>query len=102
MTDPESQSLDWALWFYWIMATTVGWLAGYLFSNIMPLASSGVAIAVLQGLVLYKRIPKVWRWIVFSSLAWIAGYILTVLFIPQSLSVLAGVLLGGLLGTVQW
>lgn len=102
MTDTKSKSLDWALWFYWIIATTVGWLAGSLFSSVIPVAISGVAIATLQGLVLYKRIRKVWRWVVFSSLGWISAYILSVIFIPEELGSLIGPLMGAILGVIQW
>jgi hypothetical protein len=102
MTVTKSDSLDWALWFYWIMATTVGWLAGSLFSSAIPIAVSGVAITVFQGLVLYKRIRKVWRWVVFSSLGWIAGYIFSVIFLPEELGILIGPLLGAILGVIQW
>ena len=102
MTDSKSETLDWALWFYWIIATTVGWLFGSLFSSVIPVAVSGVAIATLQGLVLYKRIQKAWRWTVFSSLGWIAGYIFSVLFLPDELGGLIGLFMGGLLGVLQW
>ena len=48
MTDTKSETMDWALWFYWIMATTLGWLAGSLLFNGIPIIISGVAIAALQ------------------------------------------------------
>jgi hypothetical protein len=102
MADTKSESMDWALWFYWIMATTVGWLAGSLFTSAIPIAISGVAIAASQGLVLYKRIQKTWQWIVLSSLGWIAGYIFSVIFIPEQLSFLIGPLIGAILGVLQW
>jgi hypothetical protein len=94
--------MDWALWFYWIMATTLGWLVGALLFNGIPLVISGVAIAAFQWSVLYKRIQKSWRWLVFSSLAWIAGYILFILLIPEQMSLLLGPFLGAILGVIQW
>jgi hypothetical protein len=100
--DTKPNSFDWALWFYWIMATTLGWLVGRIFFSGIPFAASGVAIAALQWAVLYQRIPKAWRWAILSSLAWIAGYILVVLFIPDRIAFLAGPLLGAMLGIVQW
>ncbi len=102
MADTEAKSMDWALWFYWIMATTLGWLVGALLFNGIPLVISGVAIAAFQWSVLYKRIRKSWRWLVFSSLAWIAGYILYILLIPGQLDILLGPFLGVFLGVVQW
>jgi hypothetical protein len=94
--------MDWALWFYWIMATTLGWLVGALLFNGIPLVISGVAIAAFQWSVLYKRIHKSWRWLVFSSLAWIAAYILYILLFPGQMGILAGPFLGAVLGVAQW
>ena len=102
MRETRSESLDWALWFYWIMATTLGWLAGSLFSSAIPVVISGVAIASFQWSVLYRRIQRAWRWAIYSSLAWFAGYLLLVIFLPQQMNVLLGPFLGGILGVVQW
>lgn len=102
MKDSEFESLDWAFWFYWIMASTLGWLAGSLFFSGIPIVISGVAIAAFQWAVLYKRIHKAWRWAIFSSLAWIAGYILFVISLPGEMGFLLGPLLGGVIGIVQW
>lgn len=94
--------MDWALWFYWIMATTLGWLVGTLLFTGIPLVISGVAVAVFQWSVLYKRIQKSWRWLVFSALGWIVGTILLVLIVPERMGSLAGPFLGAVLGVVQW
>jgi hypothetical protein len=102
MADVETKSMDWALWFYWIMATTLGWLVGTLLFNGIPLVISGVAIAAFQWSVLYKRIRKSWRWLVFSALAWIGGYILYILLAPGQGGILLGPFLGATLGVVQW
>jgi hypothetical protein len=102
MKDTEFESLDWAFWFYWIMASTLGWLAGSLFFSAIPIVISGVAIAAFQWAVLYKRIQKAWRWAIFSSLAWIVGYILFVVSLPGEMGYLLGPLLGGMIGIVQW
>lgn len=102
MTDTKSESMDWTLWFYWIMATTLGWLAGSMFFNGIPLIISGVAVAGLQWAVLYKRIQKAWRWAILSSLGWIVGYILLAIFFPGAMMLLVGPVMGGILGLVQW
>ena len=99
--DSEPQSLDWALWFYWIMATTSGWVIGNLFFGGIPIIISGVLIAAMQWAVLYKRIEKAWQWFVYSSLGWIAGIIIWVVILPGA-DLLAGPLLGGLMGMIQW
>ena len=102
MKDSEFESLDWTLWFYWIMATTLGWLAGSLFFSAIPVAVSGVAIAAFQWAVLYKRIHNAWRWMLFSSLGWITGYIFFVIFFPADVGFFLGPILGGVIGFVQW
>ena len=102
MTDTKSESMDWALWFYWIMATTLGWLFGGMFFNGIPLIISGVAVAGLQWVVLYKRIQKAWRWAILSSIGWMIGYILLAIFFPAFMMLLVGPVMGGILGLVQW
>ena len=102
MAKTSSQVLDWTLWFYWIMATTLGWvLGGTLFTGI-PLIAAGVVIAGFQWTVLYRRIPKAWRWFLLSALAWIVGYILVVALVPAVSAVLTGPVIGGILGLAQW
>lgn len=102
MAKTNSQVLDWTLWFYWIMATTLGWiLGGTLFTGI-PLIAAGVVIAGFQWTVLYRRIPKAWRWFLFSALGWIVGYILVVVLAPRASGVLTGPVIGGILGLAQW
>lgn len=102
MTDTKSQVLDWTLWFYWIMASTLGWiLGGTLFTGI-PMLAAGVVIAGFQWTVLYRRIHKAWRWFIVSALGWIVGYILFVILIPTDLGFLIGPVMGGVLGLAQW
>lgn len=101
MNNTKSETLDWAFWFYWIMATTLGWLTGSIFNSAIPVVVSGVAIAAFQWSVLYKRIRKAWRWVILSSLGWISGYILFVIFIPN-MNFLIGPVLGGAIGVMQW
>ena len=94
--------MDWAFFFYWIMATTLGWVTGRMFFQGIPIVISGVAIAVLQWTVLYKRIPKSWPWAVYSSIAWVVGYILFVIFVPEEMGYFFGPVIGVILGVVQW
>jgi len=101
MSDAKHDSMDWALWFYWIVATTSGWLIGNLFFGGIPIIISGVLIAAMQWAVLYKRIDKAWHWFVLSSITWILGIIVMVLFLPGA-NFLIGPLLGGMLGVIQW
>jgi len=102
MTNTKSKTLDWALWFYWIMATTLGWLMGSIFFQGIPVVIAGVTIAAFQWAVLYKRIPNAWRWVIVSSLGWILGYILFVIFFSENLGFLQGPVMGGAVGIAQW
>jgi serine/threonine-protein kinase len=94
--------MDWALWFYWIMATTLGWILGSLLFAGIPVVISGVTIAAFQWAVLYKRIPNAWRWVVASSIGWIAGYTFYLLIFAENLGILLGPVLGGVVGIAQW
>ena len=101
MAATKSDTMDWAFWFYWIMATTLGWLIGNIFFKGIPFIISGVIIAALQWSVLFKRIQKSWRWVILSSLGWIGGYILFVIFMPN-MNFLVGPVMGGAVGIMQW
>ena len=94
--------MDWTLWFFWIMATTMGWLIGSIFFNGIPIIISGVLISALQWAVLYQRIHKAWRWAVFSSTGWIFGNILFMILSALNLRLPAGILIGLIVGIAQW
>lgn len=98
----KTASMDWALWFYWIMATTLGWLSGKLLAAGIPVVVSGVAIAALQSVVLYRRFPRAWRWLLASSAGWIAGYMCAVVLAGGDPGLLAGPLVGAAAGIPQW
>ena len=102
MTDTKSKTMDWALWFYWIMATTLGWLLGSFLFNGIPVIISGAVISAFQWTVLYKRIYKAWRWAIYSSLGWIVSYILFVIFLAPNMGFFLGPLIGVVVGFTQW
>lgn len=94
--------MDWTLWFYWIMATTLGWMLGAMFFNGIPVVISGVIVAAFQWAVLYKRIRKAWRWALLSSLGWIVGYILLLSAFSTNFWLLLGPVMGCVIGLIQW
>jgi len=102
MPNTNTDTMDWTLWFYWIMATTIGWIIGKLFFNNFPIILSGVAISALQWAVLHGRIHKAWRWGILSAAGWIGGYILFVIVFSVSTSILLGPFLGIAIGVPQW
>jgi hypothetical protein len=95
-------SFDWALWFFWIMATTLGWLLGALILPGLALVTSGILVGIFQWLVLQGRIPRPWRWIAATSLGWIAGFLITFFALPQELEILEGMIIGLTTGIAQW
>jgi hypothetical protein len=95
-------SFDWALWFFWIMATTWGWLLGSLILPGVTMIIAGVLIGVFQWLVLQGRIPNVWRWIVATGAGWTLGYLITFLMVPRELEFLQGTVIGLTTGVAQW
>ena len=56
-------SFDWALFYYWLMATTGGWVLGWLLLPTISVVTAGVGAGVMQCFVLYRRMPRAWRWI---------------------------------------
>ncbi len=102
MSEPKSFSFDWALWFYWIMATTLGWIVGrFLFPN-LALVVIGVALGIFQWLVLQHRIRDAWWWIIATTLGWLSGSMLILAVLPEGMDFTAGVIIGVTTGIAQW
>lgn len=95
-------SFDWAFWFYWIVATTLGWVSGGLFFPGIALLASGVTAGVFQWFVLQHRIHQPVRWVIATAAGWIPGYFIVLLGIPAELDIFYGVVLGLLVGAAQW
>jgi len=102
MKKNRTETMDWALWFYWIIATTMGWLIGNIFFVGIPVIMSGAAISALQWATLHQRIHKAWRWAVYSLAGWIGGYILYLILSTTIQGTLAGPLVGFAVGIAQW
>ena len=95
-------SFDWALWFFWIMATTLGWLLGSLILPGLAEVTAGIVVGIFQWFVLVGRISHPWRWILATGVGWTAGYILTFFTIPDELEILNGLGIGLATGIAQW
>lgn len=102
MPEPKTLSLDWALWFLWIMATTLGWVLGRFLLPNLAFVTIGIGLAILQWLVLQHRIRRAWRWIIATTFGWLLGSTLIQAFLPDGMNFLAGVILGLTTGSVQW
>ncbi|MCJ7432626.1 MAG: hypothetical protein MUO77_03985 [Anaerolineales bacterium] len=95
-------SFDWALWFFWIMATNLGWFLGGLIFSGLTFITSGLLIGIFQWLVLQGRIVRPWRWIVSTFSGWTVGYLIMFLGIPREFEIFDGVAIGLTTGIAQW
>ena len=104
MSDKKQNILtfDWALVFYWMMATTSGWLLGWVLFPAIALVTAGVGAGIMQCLVLYRRIPRAWRWVLATSVGWLAGVAIMIAAVPPGLGVVSGAVVGATTGTMQW
>jgi len=102
MKNSNVGTMDWTLWFYWIIATTMGWLIGNIFFLGIPVVMAGAAIAALQWAILHKRIHKASRWAIHSFVGWILGYMLFVLLSTGKYAIPNGTLIGTAVGVAQW
>jgi len=94
--------LDWALWFQWIMATTVGWVLGrFLFPNLAAV-TIGIALGIMQWFVLQHRIRNSWRWILVTIAGWTLGSTIVLGFPASGFELFGGLVIGGTTGLAQW
>ena len=102
MSEPKIEGFDWAFWFLWIMATTLGWVLGrFLLPNLASVII-GLAMGVMQWFVLGNRISQSWRWIIATWAGWLAGSILIFSLVGEGEEFLAGIIFGVSIGTAQW
>lgn len=103
MSEQGRVAFDSALWFQWIMATTLGWLLGTMIFPGLEATGAGVGVGVLQWPILYRRSPRAWRWPLVTAAAWTGGSILLrVAVSPELQFLLAGLILGPIVGLAQW
>ena len=100
--EPKNIELDWAFWFQWIMATTLGWVLGRFLLPNLAFVLIGITLGVLQWFVLQHRIQKAWRWILATMAGWTVGSTLVVFLAADGMEFFAGVILGVTVGTAQW
>lgn len=102
MAESRTLSFDWALWFQWIMATTLGWVLGRFLLPNLTFVTIGIAIGVLQWFILQHIIRDAWRWIIATSLGWLLGASIIMILLPAAPEFLAGVITGIGVGLPQW
>jgi hypothetical protein len=97
--DPrKTPSFDWVLWVKWILATTLGWVAGWAISEF----AVGLVVGLAQWVALRKQIECSEWWVLASGIGWAAGRGLVVAVFPPQSTILIGGTLGAALGLAQW
>jgi hypothetical protein len=102
MPEQKVFSFDWALWFLWIMATTLGWLVTNFLAPGVSYLAAGFAISLLQGFVLQRRIHHVQRWVVAGTIGWAIGWLMVLFVIPDGLEIIDGLIVGLAMGIAGW
>ncbi|MEA3350210.1 MAG: hypothetical protein U9Q82_06290, partial [Chloroflexota bacterium] len=60
MSKRRDEPFNWVFWLQWVLATTVGWLIGGAF---LPVEiGAGLAVGLLQGLILRPMIARTGWW----------------------------------------
>jgi hypothetical protein len=95
-------AFDWAFLFYWLMATTFGWLLGWLLLPTIGVVVAGVGAGVVQCFVLIRRIPRAWHWILATAIGWLAGVVIVLPVVAPGMGLLSGAIIGAATGTAQW
>lgn len=87
-------TFDWGFWFFWMMATSVGWILGRFVLPNLSLIVIGFSIGTMQWFVLQSRIPRAWRWILVTAIGWAAGSILIIPFRTEGFEIIVGSIIG--------
>jgi hypothetical protein len=102
MAKTNSNAFDWGFWFYWMMATTVGWILGRLLLPNLAFIAIGLSVGIMQWFVLQHRLPRAWRWILVTTLGWTLGSALILPFRAEGLEFVVGLIMGITTGFCQW
>jgi hypothetical protein len=102
MPDQKGFSFDWALWFFWIMATTLGWLVTNFLAVGVSTIAAGFAISLLQSFVLQGRINHAYRWAITGSIGWAIGWLVVWFAVPGDLEIITGLVVGLAMGFAGW
>ncbi len=102
MSKKTSLSFDWGFWFYWIMATAVGWALGRFLLPNLAFVVIGISVGVMQWFILQHRIPRSWRWMVSTAVGWTLGTVLIIPFRPEGFELIVGLIIGLTTGICQW
>jgi hypothetical protein len=95
----KAASFDWTLWLKWILASTLGWAIGLVLRVEFAI---GVAVGILQWLVLRPLVRGAGWWIPASAGGWGVGAALVTLVLRPENPFIAPVIIGVGIGVAQW
>ncbi len=128
----ERTHVGWGFWFWWVLASTVGYAVGNAagmkvvqavvgaaeyrakgFVVAIPLlvVMTGAAVGVMQWLILRRQLRRTGWWVLASIVGWVVGTAAATLgillvglqeFSPVSSSIVIGVVVGAVAGVMQW
>lgn len=102
--DQARPSIDWGIWFQWVLASTLGWVVGLLFGDI----GIGAILGLAQWFVLRQLLPQAGWWVVATTTGWVIGWALVIsgALIPPGEGIINSLLAGGFIGVfvglAQW
>lgn len=77
----------------------MGWLVGTTFGEGIGI---GATVGILQWLVLRPLVHQAGWWLFLSTVGWAMGQVVVEIALPPGSGMLAGLVLGGMMGTAQW
>jgi len=110
MTDTQAdhqkrRGVNWAIWFQWVLATTLGWLVGWGFIGEVGI---GVVVGLAQWFVLRELLDRAGWWVLVTTVGWVIGWAVIVtggIVAPEAgliASLITGLVVGAAVGLAQW
>lgn len=84
------------------MGTSIGWLLGRFLLPNLAIVTIGLAIGILQAVILRDQITNAWRWVLATTVGWSIPGLILLFLNPSGTDFVNGVLIGICLGTAQW
>ena len=101
-TEQVSLTFDWALLYFWLIATTVGWVLGCLVLPAIAVVTAGVGAGVMQSFLMLRRILGTWRRILVTAVGWLAGLAIVIPVVRPRIGFPSGAVMVATTGTAQW
>lgn len=99
MREKSTYAFNWTAWITWVLLTTLGWLAGWLFLGELWI---GLALGVAQWILMRSRLENSFWWVLASLVGWALGHLAVMSWLPVAMREWAGLPIGLTLGAAQW